>query len=283
IELLLAEGREPISASLEPEVLNRFLGEFPYFQLDITDPDAVRALMLRTQPEAVIHTAAFTAVDACESQKELSWRVNVEGTANVAKVCAETSTRLVHVSTEYVFDGESGPYTEDDTPHPISHYGLTKLESEKAVREQCSDWVIGRTTVLFGHAPNVRPSFVAWLVDKLSRGERVKIVDDQVGSPTLADNLAQMLLALLDSDRRELYNTVGDTVIDRYAFSVMAARLFQLDTGLIDRIKTSDLNQPAPRPLRAGLIMEKFKREFPEIQVLTAEQALLALKGQMGL
>ena len=107
----------------------------------------------------------------------------------------------------------------------------------------------------------------------------MKIVDDQVGSPTLADNLAQMLLALLDSDRRELYNTVGDTVIDRYAFSVMAARLFQLDTGLIDRIKTSDLNQPAPRPLRAGLIMEKFKREFPEIQVLTAEQALLALKG----
>lgn len=283
IALLLAEGREPISASLEPEVLNRFLGEFPYFQLDITDFDAVRELMLRTHPEAVVHTAAFTAVDACESQKELSWRVNVDGSANVARACAEIGARLIHVSTEYVFDGESGPYTEDDTPHPISHYGLTKLESENAVRELCSDWAIGRTTILFGHAPNVRPSFVAWLVDKLSRGERVKIVDDQIGSPTLADNLAQMLLSILDSGRRDVYNTVGDTIIDRHAFSVMAARLFCLDPGLIDRIKTRDLNQPAPRPLKAGLIMEKFKRDFPDVQVLTAEQALLALKDQMGL
>lgn len=282
LELLLAEGRMPISASLEPEVLNRFLGEFPYFQVDITDPEAVRELVLRTQPEAIVHTAAFTAVDACESQKELSWRVNVDGTANVARACSEVGARLVHVSTEYVFDGEGGPYTEEDLPHPISHYGLTKLESEKAVREHCPHWAIGRTTVLFGQAPNVRPSFVAWLVDKLSQGERVKIVDDQVGSPTLADNLAQMLLALLDSDRCEVYNTVGDTVIDRYAFSVMAARLFQLDPGLIDRIKTRELTQPAPRPLRAGLVMDKFKRDFPAVPVLTAEQALLAVKRQMG-
>lgn len=281
VELLLAEGRQPISASLEPESLNRFLGAFPYFPLDITDAAAVRNLLARLRPEAVIHTAAFTAVDACETQRDLSRRVNVEGTANVAAACREIDARLVHLSTEYVFDGESGPYTEEDLPRPISHYGLTKLESEKSVRERCSDWVIGRTTVLFGRAPNVRPSFVAWLVDKLSRGERIRVVDDQIGSPTLADSLARMLVGLLDSDRGGIYNTVGDTILDRHAFAVMAAKLFGLEPALIDRIKTPELGQPAPRPLRAGLIMDKFKRDFPSVPVLTAQQALEELQRQM--
>lgn len=277
IELLLSQGRRPLSASLEPECLNSFLGDFPYRQLDITDPQSISSVLADLRPEALVHTAAFTAVDACETQKELSWRVNVEGTANVALACRDTGLRLAHVSTEYVFDGAAGPYSEDDTPHPISHYGLTKLESEKAVKEMCEDWVIGRTTVLFGDAPNVRPSFVRWLVDNLSRGETVRIVDDQIGSPTLADNLAEMLVALLDSTRRGVYNTVGDTVIDRHQFATMIADVYGLDASLIHRIKTADLHQPAPRPLRAGLKMEKFKRDFPEVPVLTAEQALRRL------
>ena len=278
--LLLAQGRQPVSASLEPECLNRFLGDFPYFQLDITDAHAVSNLVADIRPEAVIHTAAFTAVDACETQRELSWRVNVDGTANVAAACREASVRLAHVSTEYVFDGESGPYTEEDIPHPISYYGLSKLESEKAVRERCSDWAIARTTVLFGEAPNVRPSFVAWLVDKLGKGETVRVVDDQIGSPTLADNLAEMLLAVLDSDRQGIYNTVGDSIIDRHSFAVIAAERFGLDPNLIQRIKTSELNQPAARPLKAGLIMEKFKKDFPAVAVLTAEQALTRLRAR---
>lgn len=281
LELLLAEGRQPISASLEAECLNRFLGEFAYYRLDVTDADQVRDLIARVRPDAVVHTAAFTAVDACETERELSWRVNVEGTACVADACREFGTRMIHISTEYVFDGEGGPYREEDTPNPISFYGLTKWESEKVVLQRCQDWAIARTTVLLGQAPNVRPSFVVWLVDRLKRGERVRIVDDQVGSPTLADNLAQMLLAILDSGRREVFNTVGDTVIDRYAFSVMAAELFGLDPGLIDRIKTSELKQPAPRPLKAGLLMDKFKRSFPHVPVLRADEILSRLRSQM--
>lgn len=280
VGLLLSQGRQPVSASLEADCLNRFLGDFPYFQLDITDPRAVRELVAEIRPDAVIHTAAFTAVDACETQRELSRRVNVDGTANVAAACAEAAVRLVHISTEYVFDGENGPYAEEDVPNPISHYGLTKLESEKAVKERCSDWAIARTTVLFGDAPNVRPSFVAWLVDRLGKGETVRVVDDQIGSPTLADNLSEMLLAILDSGRQETYNTVGDSIINRHSFAVMAAELYGLNSGLIQRIKTSELNQPAPRPLRAGLIMDKFKRDFPAVAVLTAEQALRRLRAR---
>lgn len=283
IELLLAQGRHPISVSLEPEAMNMFLGEFPYRQLDITDEAAVSALLRDERPDAVIHTAAFTAVDACESQRDLCRRVNVDGSANVARGCRRIGARLAHISTEYVFDGEAGPYSEEDVPRPISHYGATKLESERAVAREWDDLVIARTTVLVGHAPNVRPGFIAWLVSKLGQGVRVSIVDDQVGSPTLADNLAQMVVALLDSGRHGVYNTVGGSVIDRFVFSTMAAELYGLDGGLIDRIKTRDLNQPAPRPLKAGLLMDKFHRDFPEVRVLDAREILETLGRQMGI
>lgn len=282
IGLLLAEGRQPLSTSMEPAALNGFLGEFPYHQVDITDAGAVHDLLATWRPEAVIHTAAFTAVDACETQRELSWRVNVDGTAHVAEACSRFGARMVHISTEYVFDGLDGPYREQDTPNPLSYYGRTKLESEREVQRRCGDWAIARTTVLFGHAPNVRPGFIAWLVDKLEHREQVRIVDDQVGSPTLADNLAQMVVALLDSGRQDIYNTVGDCIIDRHAFSVLAANLFGLNPALIRRIKTHELNQPAPRPLRAGLVMERFKMDFPAVPVLTAEQSLVELRRQMG-
>jgi dTDP-4-dehydrorhamnose reductase len=282
IELLLARGRRPISASLDPNPANRALGDFAYLSTDITDASAVRDVIASVQPDAVIHAAAFTAVDACETQREACWRVNVDGTAHLAAACHERGVRLVHISTEYVFDGESGPYVEESPPRPIGYYGLSKLASEQAVREHCSNWAIGRTTILFGHAPGVRPSFVAWLVEKLSRGERVRVVDDQVGSPTLADNLAEMLLALLDSGSVGLYNTAGDSIVDRHSFAVMAAGKFGLDSSLIDRIRTSELGQPAPRPLKAGLVMDKFKREFPAVPVLTATQALERLRAQMG-
>ena len=107
------------------------------------------------------------------------------------------------------------------------------------------------------------------------------MVDDQVGSPTLADNLAEMLLALLDSGRCGIYNTVGDTIIDRYSFSVLAAEVIGADSRLIERIKTRELNQPAPRPLKAGLVMDRFKRDFPTVPVLTAREALERLSRQM--
>jgi dTDP-4-dehydrorhamnose reductase len=282
IELLLARGRQPISASLKPGPTNRVLGDFPYLRLDITDATAVQDAIARVQPDAVIHTASFTAVDACETQREACWRTNVDGTAHLAAACREHGVRLVHVSTEYVFDGENGPYREEYPPRPLGYYGQSKLASEQAVRERCSDWAIGRTTVLFGHAPGVRPSFVVWLVDRLSRGERVRVVDDQIGSPTLADNLAEMLLALLDSRSVGLYNTAGDSIVDRYSFAVLAASKFDLDPRPIDRISTSELGQPAPRPLKAGLVMEKFKREFPSVPVLTAKRALERLRTQMG-
>src|SRR5439155_8328743 len=122
----------------------------------------------------------------------------------------------VHLSTEYVFDGQNGPYSEDDATNPLGVYARTKLESERAVATRCGRWAVARTTVLFGYAPHVRPNFVLWLLDQLERRRRVRVVADQIGSPTLADNLAAMVLALATRGAQGVYHTVGASRLDRH-------------------------------------------------------------------
>src|SRR5262249_8374140 len=155
----------------------------------------------------------------------------------------------VHLSSEYVFDGTVGPYTEDDPPNPISVYGRTKLESEHILAALAPSWAVARTTVLFGYAPSARPNFVLWLLDRLARPQPCPVVADQVGSPTLADNLAEMVLALAPCDARGIYHTVGASRLSRHAFAQLAARTFGLDESLVEPITTAELRQPAPRPL----------------------------------
>src|SRR5262249_44383449 len=179
-------------------------------------------------------------------------------------------------------DGPAGPYTEDDTPNPISVYGRTKLESERILAAQSSRWAVARTTVLFGYAPSARPNFVLWLLDRLARSEGCRVVADQIGSPTLADNLAEMVLALATSDARGIYHTVGASRLSRHAFAQLAARTFGLDAELIEPLTTAELRQPAPRPLAAGLLTRRLEHEFPTLAMLTAEAALERLRAQLA-
>ncbi|HEY7063240.1 MAG TPA: dTDP-4-dehydrorhamnose reductase [Chloroflexota bacterium] len=274
-------GLEPLAASRGP-CANAYLGGFPYYPLDVTDAGRVDAVMREARPDAVVHTAAMTDVDGCERAPDAARAINVEGTANVADACARAGARLVHLSTEYVFDGREGPYSEDDATNPLGVYARTKLASEQAVAARCPRWAVARTTVLFGFAPHVRPNFVLWLLDQLGQGRRVRVVDDQVGSPTLADNLATMVLALATDGAQGIYHTVGASRLDRHSLARLAAATFGLDADLVDAVTTADLRQPAPRPLAAGLSVARFQREFPYVPVLTAEQALLELKAQLA-
>lgn len=282
IALCLRSGAaEPVSVSRQP-CANAYLGRFTFHQLDITDPAATRALLEQVRPRWVIHTAAMTDVDGCERQPEAAWRANLEGARSVAAACRAVEAHLVHLSTEYVFDGRDGPYDEEAPVNPLSVYGRTKLASELAVRELCPWAAIARTTVLYGYAPNTRPNFVTWLLARLRRGEPVRVVDDQVGSPTLADNLAEMCLALALARARGIYHTVGADRLDRYRFARLAAEVFALDPALIQPISTAELRQPAPRPLRAGLLVDKFRREFPGVRVLGAREGLETLRAQLA-
>jgi dTDP-4-dehydrorhamnose reductase len=280
IEQSLARADIEIVSTSRGSCQNRYLGSFPFSPLDITDGDAVKRVLSEHQPDVIIHTAAMTNVDGCETNREEAWAINVNGTENVARACQAVGARLVHLSSEYVYDGTAGPYRETDRVNPLGWYAKTKWESEKRVRAIVDNAVIGRTTVIVGQAPHVRPNFVLWLVNQLRSGRRANIVVDQIGSPTLADNLAEMVLALALSDVRGVYHTAGDTVIGRYDYALLIADVFDLDTQLLVPITTAELKQPAPRPLKAGLLMEKFKRDFPNVHVLTAREGVEAIKAQ---
>ncbi|MCJ7443012.1 MAG: SDR family oxidoreductase, partial [Methanotrichaceae archaeon] len=119
-------------------------------RLDITNLSEVLSLFKKLKPHMVIHTASETNVDKCETQKEQAWRINVEGTRNIAFACSKVGAKLVYISTDYVFDGEKGLYKEEDKPNPISHYGITKLEGENQVIQNCNDHIILRTSVIYG-------------------------------------------------------------------------------------------------------------------------------------
>jgi dTDP-4-dehydrorhamnose reductase len=277
--LLQSPTDQPIGAYHESRA-NEYLGEFPFWWLDVSDPESVTSVLDETRPDAVVHAGAFTNVDAAERDRELAHEINADGTENLARACAARGVRLVYLSTEYVFDGTAGPYRETDPVNPIGWYAETKLAGERAVRAAGGSWAIARTTVVYGYAAHVRANFVLWLVGQLREGKRVRIVEDQIGSPTLAENLAEMVLALAASNVHGVFNTAGADVLSRLDFSRRIAETFGLDAGLIDATTTAALGQAAPRPLQAGLLMDTFRAAFPAVPVLGVAEGLAVVKRQ---
>lgn len=252
-----------------------------YSPVDLTNERAVMALFERLRPDAVIHTAAMTNVDDCENRRDLAWRVNVEATRFIATACAGHESQLVHLSTDYVFDGSNGPYSEEDTPHPISYYGESKLESERIVQELLPDAAIARTMVLFGTAHQVRLNFVNWIIERLGQGMPVTVVNDQYGNPTWAGDLAEMTLALLETEAQGLFNTAGPDWVHRHALALMVAKVFELDVALIKETDSASFQQTAQRPLQSGLKIDKIIRQTG-FQPRSLKEALLAMKNRMS-
>jgi dTDP-4-dehydrorhamnose reductase len=251
-----------------------------YVRADITDPAQIDSLLRRSKPEAVFHTAAFTDVDGCETRREAAWAVNVTGTENLAAACRRYGVRLIHLSTDYVFDGIAGPYSETDAPNPVSHYGRTKLESERVVQSLLPDALIARTMVLYGFSAGARPNFVTWLVAALKSGTAARIVTDQFGNPTLADDLARALLLLFERRASGIIHAAGGEWLNRFDFALKTAEVFGLDASLISPTTSDAFKQPAPRPLRSGLRTDKIEREFG-FRFSTAAEGLRAVREQM--
>jgi len=229
-------------------------------KMDVTDIGQVHERLLALRPDAVIHAAALTNVDECERDRERAKLVNSLGTRNIAQVCRQLGCRMIYVSTDYVFDGESGMYVETDTPSPINHYGSTKLEGEGHVTELCGDYAICRTSVLYGWHPR-KNNFATWIIESLSTDTAIKVVDDHYNSPTLADNLAEALLELAHQPLRGVFHTAGAERISRYDFAVRLARTFNLDPDLIARAKMKDLKLwVARRPPDSSLSVRKAER-----------------------
>ena len=225
------------------------------FRLDITDRNSVKRLVGRLNPDCIVHSAAMTNVDYCEGHKEEAWKVNVEGTRNLAE--STNSCKFIYISTDYVFDGRSGPYTEDSLPNPVNYYGKTKLEGEK-VASLTQDWIIARTTWIFDFSPDTK-NFVCRLADSLKKGRIVKVPNDQIANPTLSRNLAAVILKLIQLNFSGIINISGSTRIDKYGFACAVARHFSLDASLINGVNSAELGQTAQRPKNAGFRLEKIE------------------------
>jgi dTDP-4-dehydrorhamnose reductase len=232
-------------------------GPYRWADADLGDGRSVEAALVQFRPEAVLHAGAATNVDACEGDPALAWRVNVGGTEQVARACAALGARLVAVSTDYVFDGEAGPYGEDDVPNPRGVYARTKRCGEEAALILAPDCAVARVAVVYSGRPGARPTYATQIVDKLSRGEVVKAFSDQHVSTTLASaGAARCLELLLETGYRGVLHASDATVLDRVDFARRVARRFGL-TGEIQPVRTADVKLPAPRPLRAGLRVDR--------------------------
>lgn len=253
-----------------------------YTQLDITSRNAVKGVVDQFHPEVILNAAAYTDVDGCEKERELAWRVNVGGVENLIAAARGSQSKIVHISSDYIFDGTNGPYSEEDTPHPLSYYGKTKLASENALRGGDVPYSILRTMVLYGIARNVKSNFVLWVATSLRDGKRIRVVDDQIGNPTLADDLAYAMLKVVELNKTGVYHVCGPDLISRYDFALKIAQVFGGDEKLITPMKTSDLHQPAPRPLRSGFVMLKAVTELG-ITTSGVVQGLHLMKRQIQL
>jgi dTDP-4-dehydrorhamnose reductase len=253
---------------------------FDYTQLDITKKGDVKSLISSFHPTAILNAAAATNVDWCEVHRDEAWKVNVVGVENLVEAARKVGSRLVHISTDYVFDGSRGPYSEDDTPCPISYYGKSKLASENAVRIGGIPYTILRTIVLYGAGIGIKENFPLWVVRNLKAGNHIRCVDDQISNPTHVSDLAFAVVKGFELNRDGIYHVCGKDRASRYDFALRVADVFALDAGLINRVKTADLKQEAPRPLLSGFVTLKAQTELG-LNPMDMTQGLTVLKREM--
>ena len=226
--------------------------------VDIVQKDGVLRVFREFSPEAVLHCAAYTDVDGAERAPEKALEVNVTGARVVAESAREVEALVLYVSTDYVFDGEAAaPYREEDPTRPLSSYGRSKLEGERAVVETCpEDHVIVRTGWLYGPGKG----FVDWARERLRRGEDLPVVEDQTGSPTSALELAGAMLALVEGNNRGLFHFVNRGEASWLTLGKSVAEELSLSPARIRAVRAVELNRPAPRPRYSVLSVERFEK-----------------------
>lgn len=245
--------------------VNRFeeLDGYIYEEMDVLDPDQVRTVLDKHRPDAIIHTAALTNVDTCHVERTLAYQLNVVAVQTLIALCEERDIYLVHLSTDFVFDGKNGPYKEDAQPNPVSYYGETKLAGEKVVQQANCRWSILRTILVYGVLQDLsRSNIVLWAKGALEKGDPIKVVNDQYRMPTLAEDLADACLLAVDSAAEGIFHISGKDMMSVVELVRQVADFWSLDQNLIEEISSDSLNQAAKRPKKTGFILDKAMTEL---------------------
>ncbi len=233
-----------------------------YAELDITDSTAVEQLLLREKPDVILHGAAMTQPDACELDKEACRLTNVEATRYLCEAAGAIGAKMVYVSTDFVFNGKAGPYKEEDETDPVNFYGQSKLDAEHIV-QQLGNPAIVRTVLVYGNIlSGTRSNIVTWVKDNLERGNPIKVVSDQVRTPTYVEDLSRGILLVVEKNATGIFHISGKEVLTPWEMACQVAAFFQLDASLMEKVDASVFSQAAVRPLITGFVIDKAEREL---------------------
>ncbi len=243
--------------------------------LDITDFNMMYSIFKNFNPDFVINCAAFTNVDSCESNKQIARNVNVKGLMNLLK-CMSRNAKMIHISTDYVFDGKDGNYKENDMKQPINYYGKTKLEADNLLMGSNSNYLIIRPNVLYSSNIGKNNHFLSWVVNSLKQKTEINVVNDQISNPVYVSDLVEVIVSCLLVDYNGVYHFGSEDAISRYDFALLISKIFKLDENLINPIKTSDLKQIANRPKKSFLNCNKIISDL-NIDLYPTEYSLMRI------
>lgn len=254
---LLKKGTYIIYGVSRGENRIKNIERFTYFNVDLTNKKEVSDLINKINPQFIIHTAAMTNVDTCQLNKEACDRINVKAVKYLVDLCELKDIHLIHLSTDFIFDGEKGYYKESDRPNPINYYGLSKLRSENIIKDSNIKYTILRTILVFGITIELKNNIVLWVKNSIENMQQINVVTDQLRMPTFVDDLVYACLYVVDNGVEGAFNVSSNTLLSIYDMAIEIANTFHLDKSYINPIPTSLLKQPAKRPLKTGFDLSK--------------------------
>ncbi|MEO0900093.1 MAG: SDR family oxidoreductase [Bacteroidota bacterium] len=255
--------------------------DFTYRGLDLLDEEKVFQVIEEFQPDSIIHTAAMTQVDLCEDKKEMCDAINIGTVRTLAKACERFNVHLVHISTDFVFNGEEGPYKEDAQPDPVNYYGHSKWKAEQVLVESPVSSAILRTILLYGITPAMsRSNIVLWVKGSLEQAKPIRVVNDQYRNPTLVEDLADASIQAALRKAEGIYHISGPEGMWIVDIARRVADYFGLDKRLISETDSASLGQKAKRPPKTGFIIDKAQRDLG-FSPRVLEEGLALLQQQM--
>lgn len=234
-----------------------------YYDVDLINFKKTEQLIDKISPHIIVHAAAMSQPNECQAASDLCWKINVGATRTILKAAERSKSYFIYISTDFVFDGEDGPYDETAIPNPINLYGSSKLLAEEMVQLSKLHWCIIRTVLVYGNmVPGGRSNIVLWVKDKMNAGEKIKVVNDQIRTPTYVEDLAKGILLAIMKHAKGIYHISGKDTCSPYELACQVALLLKKDPALIEPVDASTFPEPARRPLRTGFIISKAIRDL---------------------
>ena len=274
---LLPTSRKPTQKAIKNRNVHK---------LDITVKEDIAAVIASFKPDIIINCAAYTDVDGSEQDKDLAHKVNVSGLQNLIQL-SEKETFFIQISSDYVFDGNNGPYTEDDHTFPVNYYGKTKLEAENMLRGMRRRFLIFRPNVLYGEDIFSKGNFFAWVYKSLLNGKSISVVTDQISNPVYVQNFVNAIFKCIIMNCEGIYHFGSNDYISRYEFARNIAQIFNFELSLVEPIETKTLAQKvksyiAKRPINSGLKTVKIEQEVNQA-IYSTLYSLKQLKNNLAL